>query len=131
MTVRATLLPFSTHSLDLTVCAVKRLRRLQRSARFLRQATLRSRCIRLIEKCMNEDARLQLKWIIDQISPGDQRMIAELSQEGVLSRLHHGLGTQIRNRMRSGELNALVPWSSTRMPTKTKNLDALSKPIIL
>jgi hypothetical protein len=78
---------------------------------------------------MDEEARLELMSIIDRLLPEDRRMMAELSEKDVI-RLHHGLGTRIRNMIRSGELTALLSWSSAQAPGKA-SLDDKAWPILL
>lgn len=77
---------------------------------------------------MDEAARLQLMSIIDRIPLEDKRAIAEMPRECAIL-LHHGLGTWIRNLIRSGELSALFRWSCDQVPD-AGSLDDMAWPII-
>jgi hypothetical protein len=77
---------------------------------------------------MDEQAYLQLRSIIDQIPNEDQREIVALPAERIIL-LHHGLGTWIRNLVRSGEVGGLFRWACNQAPD-AKNLDEMVWPII-
>ena len=79
---------------------------------------------------MDAEARAQLQSIIDGISPAERLEVAKLPRNHVI-RLHHGLGTLIRNRFRAGELRALFLWSRSQTSDEDRSLDGLSWPILV
>ncbi len=70
---------------------------------------------------MDDEAQSELKWIVMGISP-ESRLAVRKLPEGGAALLHHGLGTLIRNRIRSGDLKALSRWSAQQVPG-ARNLD--------
>ena len=78
---------------------------------------------------MDAAARLQLMSLVNRIPLKERGAIAEMLQEHVIF-LHHGLGTWIRNMIRSGEMNALFRWSCEQVP-EARSLDDRARPIIL
>jgi len=78
---------------------------------------------------MDTEARLELASVIDELSAEDRGFIAGISENDVI-RLHHGLGTGIRNRFRAGSLPALLRWSCSQAPDP-QHLDDMSWPILM
>jgi hypothetical protein len=78
---------------------------------------------------MNQEAQFQLKSIIDGFRPDNRRAIAAMPEQNLI-RLHHGLGTWVRNLIRSNEIGALSLWSRSQVPGGVKHFDDLSGPII-
>ena len=78
---------------------------------------------------MGEQARNELKSIIDGLSAKDREFISVLP-EGDIIRLHRTLGRYIRNQFRSNELPALVRWSLAQLP-EHPHFDDLSWPVLV
>ena len=79
---------------------------------------------------MDEEAKPELVSIIAGLPTDSRQYIANLAEDQVI-RLHHGLGTYIRNQYRHGRFRALFRWAGTQMPAEEKHLDSLSWPILL
>ena len=77
---------------------------------------------------VDEEAKRELISVIDALSAEDRAFIANL-REGGLYRLHHGLGTYIRNQFRQGGLPALFRWSRSQLSV-VNHFDDLSGPIL-
>ena len=82
------------------------------------------------EDGMDVEARMQLQSVIDAIAPAARLEVAMLPRNDLI-RLHHGLGTLIRNRIRAGELGALVRWSRDQTGAEARSFDDLSWPILV
>jgi hypothetical protein len=77
---------------------------------------------------VDEGARLELMSIVNEIPYEEQLEIAELPEAMVIL-LHHGLGTAIRNQIRSGELKELFRRSRAQVP-EARSLDDMAWPIL-
>lgn len=79
---------------------------------------------------MNIEALAELEKIIAELSNDDKKTISELD-EAHLIRLHHGLGTVIRNKFRQNQCPALLKWSRGTYPNGKAHFDDLSMPVLL
>jgi hypothetical protein len=78
---------------------------------------------------LDREAKDELRSIIDGLSSEDRAHIRAIPADEVI-RLHHGLGTRIRNRIRHNELKALFRWSRAQVPGGLGHLDHLAWPIV-
>ena len=79
---------------------------------------------------MDQHAKQELMSIVDELSAEDRAFIASFSEDKII-RLHHGLGTYIRNANRGGRFGALFRWAETQLGTERRSFDALSWPILV
>ncbi|HEX3755269.1 MAG TPA: hypothetical protein VHV26_09355, partial [Rhizomicrobium sp.] len=75
-------------------------------------------------------ASRELAEIIASRTAEDRRFIVGLEQEQLI-RLHHGVGTRVRNDFRGNKLPALRRWAHSQLPESSAlSFDALSYPIL-
>jgi len=82
------------------------------------------------EAVLTPEAYAEMAGIIDALSIEERTFVSALPEADVIL-LHHGIGTGIRNRVRSGEIPALFVWSRTQVSAHVGHLDDMTWPIVL